>query len=666
MRFELSIFFLGTLATCLSVPVFEYTATILILLPVLIFLLGYFVPLSTATVGGTLFILIVLSVLIFPNFKLRKPSWKEAAPSLVFMALYAITYQLATTWPDFYPLGERLRDYAILQSISQHFHEAREPWMAGANLNYYLYWYRFGIVIQNLLQFSIADTYHFLVSFSLSFFGTGVFTFLLRVLGFSVLGSFISTILIIFGTNLAGVWQFYLDPNNWWAPSRVVKGAINEFPAWSFILGDVHPHYLNLSMLPLALILGFDAIKRNLILYAGFVFVIAAWAYSANIWDLPLITGLLTTIGLFLVCTGKTPIFSKLKRVDAAFISIFVVSVISLYLSSRNIIPLKQYPKLITPNIPTTTISELFLHFGFFLSLLSIATCALFEEKKEIGLSGIAITLSLLPGRADIFLAVILIVQAVRITLRKKEPSEEALIIDAMSIVSILYLLIVEFVFLDDPYGGESERMNTIFKVYNFVWFPLAASSFALLRSAYNLGKLKYLEFFPRPILQGLAVFIMLSYFVQMVTIRAPMDWKVGRLTNGLTEVNKSFSGSRTIIEKLQSLPEGITIEAQGNPYDWTSFVSTLGQKEAFLGWANHVNLLTEKYEEVSRRETLTKEFYEKPSCEEKKKVAVQENIKYVVFGNLERKKYPSTSEEGFGCFKLIASDRDYRLFQVG
>ena len=58
--------------------------------------------------------------------------------------------------------------------------------------------------------------------------------------------------------NLAGVraWLDAADPPgdyDWFAPSRVVPGTINEFPWFSFLLGDLHAHVLALPFTLLAL-----------------------------------------------------------------------------------------------------------------------------------------------------------------------------------------------------------------------------------------------------------------------------------------------------------------------------------------------------------------------------------------------------------------------------
>src|SRR3954463_10857321 len=58
--------------------------------------------------------------------------------------------------------------------------------------------------------------------------------------------------------NLAGVrtWIKAVDPPKdyaWFDPSRVIPNTINEFPSFSFMLGDLHAHVLALPFTVLAL-----------------------------------------------------------------------------------------------------------------------------------------------------------------------------------------------------------------------------------------------------------------------------------------------------------------------------------------------------------------------------------------------------------------------------
>ncbi len=84
---------------------------------------------------------------------------------------------------------------------------------------------------------------------------------------------------------------------NFWDPSRVLPATINEFPYWSFLFADLHPHMIGIPFtvlflaLALTLLLSYDVDwrqnwRRGLGLLAAFSLVLGTLA-SVNLWELP-------------------------------------------------------------------------------------------------------------------------------------------------------------------------------------------------------------------------------------------------------------------------------------------------------------------------------------------------------------------------------------------
>jgi YYY domain-containing protein len=89
---------------------------------------------------------------------------------------------------------------------------------------------------------------------------------------------------------------------NFWDPSRVIPFTINEFPYWSFIFADLHPHMIGIPFSVLFLGLALTLLRsyhvdwrrhwgQGLMLLAGFSLLLGTLA-SVNLWELPTYFGL--------------------------------------------------------------------------------------------------------------------------------------------------------------------------------------------------------------------------------------------------------------------------------------------------------------------------------------------------------------------------------------
>ncbi len=84
---------------------------------------------------------------------------------------------------------------------------------------------------------------------------------------------------------------------DWWSTSRVIpdSAAVTEFPAWSLLFGDVHPHVMGLPLLATVLVLCL-AWYRSLVerranqslALAVVVGLLVGLVRAANTWDYPL------------------------------------------------------------------------------------------------------------------------------------------------------------------------------------------------------------------------------------------------------------------------------------------------------------------------------------------------------------------------------------------
>ena len=209
--------------------------------------------------------------------------------------------------------------------------------------------------------------------------------------------------------------------------------------------------------------------------------------------------------------------------------------------------------------------------------------------------------------------------------------------------------------------------MNTIFKFYTFSWLLLHLSAFYLIGRILIPWIRSSEIFFISKVFQIALLLVFLRFFTHTIPIRAQDRTEeaaagiaAGR---GLGKAEREFPGAAAAIRKLESLPKGAVIEAQGNPYSWTSHVSTLSGKESFLGWANHVELLNRDYGEINRRKEVTDRFYRSYDCLERRGIMEREQISYAVVGPLEQKQFPGVKSVNFQCLHLLIEEGEYRIY---
>ena len=93
-----------------------------------------------------------------------------------------------------------------------------------------------------------------------------------------------------------------LPPYDFWGPSRVIPPTINEFPYWSFLFADLHPHLIGIPLAGLFLAVALALIaggatnwraqwKYGVALLLTFALLLGAMA-AVNLWELPTYLGL--------------------------------------------------------------------------------------------------------------------------------------------------------------------------------------------------------------------------------------------------------------------------------------------------------------------------------------------------------------------------------------
>jgi YYY domain-containing protein len=459
---------------------------------------------------------------------------------------------------------EKMPDYAFLTGIvTSDYFPPRDPWFADGTINYFYYGHYLVGMLTKVARTAPEYGYNLGVALIFAFTllnAAGVTYALIKKLWFGVLGG----LFVAFIGNLDCAVQFFSHLGkflsgetkifpftwfNWWMSSRVIvrEGVditINEFPFWSYILGDLHAHMnvVPISLIVLAVILEFFRSSGDGLDSIGhgndkwFRLAVAAIALgaipAANTWDTPTYYALMTA-GLLLgrqfrkngrilsiddnesmsvagiVVSPFTEFFSRICRsirngwknqgwseLLQSWLGILGVVVLSfvVYLPFHaNFHPAGTQGLRVVNPVQYTLAGDFLTIYGFFFyCMFPFAAALLWPRFKNlnarlkplasISIAAVFFVLILAFDRFMIPFCLFFLVFVLAVPLRRHDPEiQEKFFALAMCLMVLLILLGCEFFYIKDAYGRTLERQNTIFKFYYQAWiFCGVASAYAV------------------------------------------------------------------------------------------------------------------------------------------------------------------------------------------
>ena len=187
----------------------------------------------------------------------------------------------------------------------------QDPWMAGADLNYYYLGQLAMAIVVKLTAVGPDEGYNVAVAALFALTAAAVFTLgatiwaVARGRGAARSGPGSAAVaLVVVGGNLEGARLLIADGGplreyDWFAASRVIDDAITEFPWFSFLLGDLHAHVLALpfTLLVLAFCVQLAvagprlAPRGRALLEGGAAALALGFLYAVNSWSYPVMGG---------------------------------------------------------------------------------------------------------------------------------------------------------------------------------------------------------------------------------------------------------------------------------------------------------------------------------------------------------------------------------------
>ena len=418
------------------------------------------------------------------------------------------------------------------------------------------------------------------------------------------------------------------DPSWWFSATRVIidkfpngnsLAVIDEFPFFSFFLGDNHAHVLalplNLLIIGLALSIALAprlkpgaSFIRSLSttlspLPGGFILVLilAALPLAANAWDC---AGLwpLMVLAVFIGSGGSLARRTILASVAALALVLAAVAVCLPYLAASESPIGGVLYNLLTPSNPVDLLMAVGLPLAGALAML-IAAWPVLRPGKSLLASGAALALGIpvavllgasvgqgAPGlwwRHPLSLIIIAAPLALGAAMLLKnldsdEPHQGWSFAVLLAVVGLGLIMAPEVIFLKD---GFSARMNTAFKFHYLAWLLLGLGG-AVGAAAWRgiWGKLAS-GLWVALVLCGLSYGAVLSW--PLLKPNQPQARTMDTL-KAMKQFRPDLAATIRWV-RANTEPGQVIIQAKGRPYNWMdNAVSSFTGRPAPMGWEGH------------------------------------------------------------------------------
>ena len=641
---------------------------------------------------------------------------------LVFLGALALFAAFRASNPEI-AATEKPMEFAFLNGIlrSDAF-PPRDPWLAGYGISYYYFGYVLMAVLTQLsgvapgLGFNLMGSTLFAMTVSGAFglghnliatrsrkrersagdglpLGAGGLTaFMVAVIG-NLEGIFELMRARGWGSN--ALWR-WLDVKNlaaseasrfwypddmwwWWRASRIIHDrdafgnsmeVISEFPAFSFLLGDNHPHVLALPFVLVALALALNLLldRRpgrvwwlrwpggwpSFFLYG----LIVGGLGFLNTWDLPLYLAMIVAAYLLRedVRSGRSNWHGVSVGVGLAVLSLLLY--IPFYLSFRS-----QAGGIGLVVGVKTKLHQHLLMFGIQVVWLMPALLALAWRVRRASFGHSWRTVDLIAGVALAFLTVVCVVQgwwtawlgavlagvSMWILVAWWVRRAESGVIDgplrlSLAMVTLAGVLVVfcEFLFLRDVFGT---RMNTVFKFYYQVWVLLGVASVHLalcgLEEWRPAGVAGRAARWALVSVAALAMVAGLLYTIAAVPAKAG-GFSTSPTLDGTAYLRQAAPDEYAAIQWLRAhaRDDDALLEAPGGSYSEFNRLSAWTGVPTLLGWTGHELQWRGNYDIQGEREPDIAAIYQGSDVARTEALLDAYGIDLVVVGPRERSKY--------------------------
>jgi YYY domain-containing protein len=649
-----------------------------------------------------------------------RAAWATARPlALAGEAVFLVAFAIAA-WIRAYnaPIAgqEKQMDFTFIHSLIQaQSLPAEDFWLAGFGMPYYYFGYLMQSLVAKVMPIDPAVAYNLAVASVLALGALGAFGLvasLTRLAGWGSRGAIFAGIFGAFalmvmgnlealcevfannGIGSAALWSTVgakdlaantrgFPPTNeagwWFRAARVIPNiqpdGITEFPYFSFLLGDLHPHFI---AIPLALLVATLASHEVAIvaplsqdrIRLGVSAIVLGAVIPSNTWDVPVLWGIFA-LALLTAIIRRGAFDNLPSRTRLVDIGLAFALAVSLY--APYFVGYVSQPLGLGFTSERTYFGTLVVLFGPLVVLAfaggavgvtrsAVARARLPEGKVLTGLAVAGLLFGVvLAGLGEPtlgYLVASLVLWGVLGWQRARLAASPASVATALlALVGLGSILVPELVFLRDVFAS---RMNTVFKFYYDAWIFLAAAAPLItgeLIAAMGVRHVDGVEAEGQaersttaiPVRAGAAAGLALAaafvlggtIYPLAATTTKSAGFAGAPNLDGMAHLRGGRPDDAAVIDWLRTSPrQAPIVEAVGNDYTDAGRFSTFGGVPTLVGWVGHEAQWRGPHPEIERRKELVRRVYTDPDDSAWRKQLGDLGVRYIVVGTLERELY--------------------------
>ena len=614
--------------------------------------------------------------------------------------LFFTAFLLWTYFAGFHPAAygtEKFMDYGFMEAMMRSKTlPATDLWYSQGKINYYYGGQYFAVFLTKLSGAKVELTYNLMRTFVAGLAFAMPFSLVHQMVtdrlgrirtGWKKALPSVTGILAGISVSIAGNMHYVVygqiipfiqklkgeEVSSYWFPDAtryigfnpdVEDKTIHEFPCYSFVLGDLHAHVVDIMFVLLLLGLLYAWMKKvrttelsgesmsrrefwkkqllmPQLLAAGALLGMFHWT---NYWDFVIYFVVTCGVALFMNIIGQKGKIRWVLGVTAA-----------------------QAVEILT--LATVIILPFTLQFDTSNMVQGIALA------KHHSLPHQLLVLWGLPGILTILFVVSLLIEKLRGAEQKslyhlltsiRLPDLFAVL---MGLCAIGLVLIPELVYVRDIYENGNARANTMFKLTYQAYIMFGMTMIYAIFRLLVVGKNKILK-----VLAFIGLFLFVwtcGYFGNSVhswfgTVWKPSQYKGLNATAFLeTDFPEDVNGIRWLKDNISDAP--VVLEANGDSYSEYERVSAMTGLPTIMGWYVHEWLWRGDLADLNAKIEEIKEIYTSTDETRVKELLEEYNVSYIFVGSCERNKYGADLNNDLlkGLGEVVFQDSEYPTYIV-